>query len=71
MSSTMQERIKQLVYSARQEIPINQMCEAMEINRTQFYKYYTGRVQCISPDVIVKICRYFGCSADWLLGLEE
>lgn len=69
--SVIQDNIKRLVYSAREDVTVRQMCKEMGVNRTQFYKYYTGRVESISSDAIVKICKYFKCSADWLLGLEE
>lgn len=41
--------------------------EALDIKYTTYYGYETG-VREPNSDAIVKMCSYFGCTADYLLG---
>lgn len=48
----------------------SQLADLLETTQQQYSKYENG-VQEIPVRHIVTICRFYGVSADWLLGLKE
>lgn len=56
----------------RENHKINQTELAKVLNTTQrqISLYETGKRK-LDEDQIIKICRYYHVSADWLLGLDE
>lgn len=62
------QRLKEL----RQEKELSQQKLAIELQTSQknISKYETEYLD-LSTDMIIKICKYFDISADYLLGLED
>ena len=46
------------------------LAEKIQVDRFSLSKYIRG-VNMMSVETLFKFCAYFGCSADWLLGLED
>ena len=46
------------------------LAEKIQVDRFSLSKYLRC-VNMMSVETLFKFCAYFGCSADWLLGLEE
>ena len=46
------------------------VAEALEINQQQYSRYENGQNE-IPVRHIITLCKFYGISADWLLGLKE
>ena len=46
------------------------VAEVLEINQQQYSRYENGQNE-IPIRHIITLCRFYGISADWLLGLKE
>lgn len=62
------ERIKGLREDA--DLLQKDMAEMLKITSQQYSLYETGR-RAFPVEHVVKLCRYFGVSADYVLGLPE
>ncbi len=58
------ENLKQLV--DRKGIPVTKICVELGVNRTQFNRYLSGQAS-PRPDILHRICAYFGVDARVLL----
>lgn len=56
----------------RHERGLSQMAvaEVLEINQQQYSRYENGQNE-IPVRHIITLCKFYGISADWLLGLKE
>ena len=56
----------------RLERGLSQMAvaEVLEINQQQYSRYENGQNE-IPVRHIITLCKFYGISADWLLGLKE
>lgn len=46
------------------------IAEALDITQQQYSRYETGQNE-IPVRHVITLCRFYGISADWLLGLKE
>lgn len=61
------DRLNKLIGGS--EETVNQCAERLEIDRRTLYNYISGKT-IPNAEMIAVICREYGVSADWLLGLE-
>ena len=62
------QRLKEL----RLERKLSQKDLAIELNISQrAISHYENEEHDLSTDLIISICKYFGVSSDYLLGLED
>ena len=52
------------------KITQTELAKTLETNQKQISLYETGKRK-LNEDQIIRICRYYHVSADWLLGLDE
>ena len=55
---------------AQKDLTQNQLAQKLDITRSSVSYYEKGAIY-PSVDILVKICRFFNVSADFLLGLSE
>lgn len=67
---TISERLKDLRVSDRR-LTLEQLAEATGLARSTLGNYESDDFKDISPSSIVKLARFYGVSADYLLGLTE
>ncbi len=47
-----------------------QICDVLGIRQQVYSKYELG-VRSLPIEHLIKLCKYYGASADWILGLAE
>ncbi len=47
-----------------------QICDVLGIRQQVYSKYELG-VRSLPIEHLIKLCKYYGASADWILGLVE
>lgn len=64
--------VNQRIKSLREEKGLNGLkaSQALGINPTVLHNIEKGRNN-PSMEMIIKLCKYFNVSADWLIGLKE
>lgn len=69
---TLAQEVGQRLKQARKEKGITQTDAGKELNQVQqaYAKYESGQIQ-LDYEKIVKLCKLFDCSADYLFGLSD
>lgn len=69
---TLAQEVGQRLKQARKDKGLTQTQAGKEINQVQqaYVKYESGQIQ-LDYEKMVKLCKLFDCSADYLLGLAD
>ena len=65
-------KINETIKSLREDRDLTQedIAEALETTRQQIYKYESGKQE-MTVSRLAKLCRFYGVSADYILGLPK
>ena len=62
-------RLEELL--AERGLSKKKVCSALDIERTNFNRYYRDEFQRIDANLIIKLCEYFDCEVGGLFEIRE